>query len=226
MPIQLASNRPPQERPVKAATAVPHLIGICGGSGSGKTLVARTVEKALGKDSVLLIEQDSYYRDLSEIPLDERATRNFDHPSAFDTSLMIEQLGQLAAGQAIRLPTYDYTIHARAGYSDVRPRDVILIDGILIFENPALRDLFDIRVYVDTAADVRLARRIRRDISERGRTVESVLVQYETQVGPMHDQFVEPYKRFADVIIPQGGMNTVAVDMLVTKVRALLTTKN
>jgi uridine kinase len=222
VPIHFTSSRPPQERPVKAASSVPHVIGICGGSGSGKTLVARSVENALGKDSVLLIEQDSYYRDLSDIPLDDRAARNFDHPSAFDSELMVAQLQDLAAGKAVQLPVYDYSVHARAGYMDIKPRDVILIDGILIFENPALRELFDIRVYVDTEADVRLARRIKRDIAERGRTLDSVLEQYETQVRPMHDQFVEPYKRFADVIIPQGGMNSVAVDMLVTKVRALL----
>lgn len=222
MPIQLTSSRAPQERQVKAPSSVPHVIGICGGSGSGKTLVARSVEKSLGKESVLLIEQDSYYRDLSDIPLDDRAARNFDHPSAFDTDLMVSQLRDLTAGNAVNLPVYDYSVHARAGYIEIQPRDVILIDGILIFENPALRDLFDIRVYVDTEADVRLARRIKRDMAERGRTLDSVLEQYETQVRPMHDQFVEPYKRFADVIIPQGGMNTVAVDMLVTKVRDLL----
>ncbi|MBI5058567.1 uridine kinase [candidate division KSB1 bacterium] len=222
MPITIKIPKPPQERPLREPPDGPHLIGICGGSGSGKTLVARSVARALGPDHVLLIEQDSYYKDLSEIPLDDRNHVNFDHPTAFDTQLMIANMRELLAGRAIQLPLYDYTRHARAGYAETFPRDVILIDGILIFEDPALRDLMDIRVYVDTEPDVRLARRIRRDISERGRTLESVLEQYELQVRPMHDLYVEPYKKFADVIIPQGGLNKVAVDMLVTKVRALL----
>jgi uridine kinase len=202
---------------------VSHLIGICGGSGSGKTLVARSVEAALGADRVLFMEQDSYYRDLSYLALDERHKINFDHPSAFDNDLLIEHLHRLLAGEAVRMPEYDYTLHTRSNrFRDILPRVVILLDGILVFEDSRLRDLMDIRVYVDTDADVRLARRIRRDLSERGRTLDAVLEQYETQVRPMHEQFVEPFKRFADIIIPQGGMNTVAVDMLVTKVRSLL----
>jgi len=200
-----------------------YLIGICGGSGSGKTLVARSVESALGPENVLLIEQDSYYRDLSAMPLEDRHTVNFDHPSAFDNELLIAHLHTLLAGQAVRMPEYDYVHHTRSNtYREIQPRTVILLDGILVFEDHRLRDLMDIRVYVDTDADIRLARRIRRDISERGRVLEAVLEQYETQVRPMHEQFVEPFKRFADIIIPQGGMNTVAVDMLVTKVRSLL----
>ena len=200
-----------------------YLIGICGGSGSGKTLVARSVESALGTENVLLMEQDSYYRDLSSMPLEDRHSVNFDHPSAFDNDLLIEHLHALLAGQAVRMPEYDYVLHTRSNrFRDIQPRAVILLDGILVFEDHRLRDLMDIRVYVDTDADIRLARRIRRDLSERGRTLDAVLEQYETQVRPMHEQFVEPFKRFADIIIPQGGMNTVAVDMLVTKVRALL----
>lgn len=212
-----------QRRRAKAASADPHLIGICGGSGSGKTLVARSVEQALGKEHVLLIEQDSYYRDLSHMPLEDRHHVNFDHPNAFDNDLLIEHLQLLLSGQAVRQPEYDYTQHTRSNrYLDIYPRDVILLDGILIFEDQRLRDLMDIRVYVETDPDIRLARRIRRDIAERGRLLDGVLEQYENQVRPMHDQFVAPFKRYADIIIPQGGMNTVAVDMLVTKVRALL----
>jgi uridine kinase len=203
-----------------------HLIGICGGSGSGKTLVARSVESALGTGNVLIIEQDSYYRDLAQLPFEERHKVNFDHPSAFDHELLILHLNELLSGRSVRMPEYDYTQHTRSNiYHDIHPCPVILLDGILVFEDARLRDLMDIRVYVDTEADVRLARRIRRDIAERGRELTMVLEQYETQVRPMHDQFVEPFKRYADIIIPQGGMNTVAVDMLVTKVRSLLTTQ-
>ena len=203
-----------------------HLIGICGGSGSGKTLVASSVQEALGADNVLLIEQDSYYRDLSHLPLSERHKVNFDHPSAFDNDLLLKHLNLLLNGEAVQMPEYDYVQHTRSDrVRDILPRTVILLDGILVFEDPRLREVMDIRVYVDAEMDIRLSRRIRRDISERGRTLESVLDQWETQVRPMHDQFVEPFKRYADIIIPQGGMNTVAVDMLVTKVRSLLPQK-
>jgi uridine kinase len=205
-------------------TSGPHLIGICGGSGSGKTLVAQSVIKSLGTQHVFLMEQDSYYRDLAHLPLSERHHVNFDHPSAFDNDLLLEHLHDLLAGKPVQMPEYDYTRHTRSGnFIKIPPRDVILLDGILIFEDQRLRDVMDIRVYVDTDPDIRLARRIRRDIAERGRTLETVLEQYETQVRPMHDQFVEPFKRYADIIIPQGGMNTVAVDMLITKVSSLLT---
>ena len=201
----------------------PYLIGICGGSGSGKTLVALSVVKALGAEHVLLMEQDSYYKDLAHLPLEERHHVNFDHPSAFDNDLLLEHLHALLAGTPVQMPEYDYTRHTRSGtFVEIRPRDVILLDGILIFEDQRLRDLMDIRVYVETDPDIRLARRIRRDMAERGRTLETVLEQYETQVRPMHDQFVAPFKRYADIIIPQGGMNTVAVDLLITKVRVLL----
>ncbi len=204
----------------------PYLIGICGGSGSGKTLVALSVLKALGPEHVLLMEQDSYYKDLAHLPLEERHHVNFDHPSAFDNDLLLEHLHILLAGKPVQMPEYDYTRHTRSGkHIEIQPRDVILLDGILIFEDQRLRDLMDIRVYVETDPDIRLSRRIRRDIAERGRTLETVLEQYETQVRPMHDQFVAPFKRYADIIIPQGGMNTVAVDLLITKVRTLLRRK-
>jgi uridine kinase len=201
----------------------PYLMGICGGSGSGKTVIAQSVVRALGAEQVLLMEQDSYYKDLSHLPLAERHLVNFDHPSAFDNDLLLEHLHALLSGQAVRMPEYDYTRHARSGtFIEIQPRGVILLDGILIFEDQRLRDLMDLRVYVDADPDIRLARRIRRDIAERGRTLEAVLEQYETQVRPMHNQFVEPFKRYADIIIPQGGMNSAAVDLLMTKVRAVL----
>lgn len=212
-----------RDAPRNVRSGAPHLIGICGGSGSGKTLVATSVESALGSDKVLIIEQDSYYKDLGHIPLEERHLTNFDHPSAFDNKLLYDHLSKLLDGESVRRPEYDYARHTRSDrHVDIHPCDVILLDGILIFEDKRLRSLMDIRVFVDTAPDIRLARRIRRDIRERGRTIDDVLTQYENQVRPMHDQFVEPYKRVADVIIPQGGMNTVAVDMLITKVRDLL----
>lgn len=216
---------PPAKRAGRTGpeNATSHLIGICGGSGSGKTLVARSVEAALGAERVLFMEQDSYYRDLSHLPLEERHHVNFDHPSAFDNDLLLEHLNALLAGRAVSMPEYDYSLHTRSSHvREILPRAVILLDGILVFEDARLRDLMDIRVYVETDADIRLSRRIRRDIAERGRTLDAVLEQYEGQVRPMHEQFVEPFKRFADIIIPQGGMNTVAVDMLVTKVRSLL----
>ncbi|MFZ5434538.1 MAG: uridine kinase [Calditrichota bacterium] len=214
---------PPANAGRSSRRAGSHLIGICGGSGSGKTLVARSVEAALGPGNVLLMEQDSYYRDLAHIPLEERHHVNFDHPAAFDNDLLILHLHELLAGRSVEMPEYDYTQHTRSqNVQEIQPRMVILLDGILVFEDARLRDLMDIRVYVDTDADIRLARRIRRDISERGRNLQAVLEQYEKQVRPMHEQFVEPFKRYADIIIPQGGMNSVAVDMLVTKVKDIL----
>lgn len=212
---------PPEARPARRTGY--HLIGICGGSGSGKTLVARSVEAALGPDKMLIIEQDSYYRDLSHIPLAERHLVNFDHPNAFDNDFLLTHLHELLAGRPVQMPEYDYTHHTRSDkVQEIHPRAVIFLDGILVFEDARLRDLMDIRVFVETDADIRLARRIRRDISERGRNLQTVLEQYEKQVRPMHEQFVDPFKRYADIIIPQGGLNAVGVDMLVTKVRDLL----
>jgi uridine kinase len=221
-PESTAASSRRRDRAARAARES-SLIGICGGSGSGKTLVASSVQAALGPENVLLMEQDSYYLDLSHLPLSERHKINFDHPSAFDNDLLLSHLGLLLGGQSVRMPEYDYTQHTRSDrVREILPRMVILLDGILVFEDPRLRELMDIRVYVDADTDIRLARRIRRDLSERGRLLDSVLDQWETQVRPMHDQFVEPFKRYADIIIPQGGMNTVAVDMLVTKLRSLL----
>jgi uridine kinase len=201
----------------------PFLIGICGGSGSGKTVVVRSILEDLGPDHVVIMHQDSYYRDHANLSFEERARINFDHPNAFDSDLLLEHLKALLAGTAIQQPVYDFTTHTRSKeVVDIAPRQIILVDGILILHDPRIRELMDIRVFMDCESDVRLIRRIRRDMAERARTLESILSQYEKHVRPMHDQFVDPSKKFADVIIPHGGMNEVAVDVMITKVRALV----
>ncbi|MCC7140464.1 MAG: uridine kinase [Candidatus Eisenbacteria bacterium] len=198
------------------------LIGIAGGSASGKTLVAAKIYEALGPDGVAILKQDSYYRDLADLTPEERARVNFDHPDAFDTPLLLEQVSRLLGGEPIEEPIYDFTRHARSERTRrVLPVSVVILEGILVLAERELRALMDIKVFVDTDSDVRLLRRLRRDIHERGRTVESVLSQYETYVRPMHLEFIEPSKRFADVIIPEGGHNRVGVDLLATKVQAV-----
>lgn len=199
------------------------LIGIAGGSGSGKTLVSQRIFEDLGSDKVIIIQQDSYYRDLSHLPLGERGKQNFDHPDAIDSELLIAHAQALLQGRTLEQPVYDFTVHARTAETRrLGPHRIIVLEGILILDNPRLRQLMDIKVYVDTDPDIRLIRRLRRDVSERNRSVESVLAQYESSVRPMHLQFVEPSKRYADIIIPEGGHNLVAIDLLKTKVRALL----
>src|SRR5437867_4540217 len=199
------------------------LIGLAGGTGAGKTLVAQSIAQDLGGDSVLLVEQDSYYKDLQHIPLGERENRNFDHPDAFDRDLMRVQLEALLAGREVHMPNYDMRTHTRVGEpSRVRGRRVLILDGLLVLEDPALRHLMDIKIYVDADPDIRFIRRLKRDLTERGRTLDQVIRQYESTVRPMHLQFVEPSKRYADLIIPEGGYNVVAIDLLKTKIRALL----
>ena len=199
------------------------LIGIAGGSGSGKTLVAETVYNELGSDKVAIIKQDSYYKDLRPLPYEERCKQNFDHPDAFDIILLQDHLKKLIRGEEIEEPIYDFTQHCRKQETKkVGPHLVTVLEGILILDDPGLRALMDIKVFIDTDPDVRLIRRLRRDISERGRTLESVIEQYEKSVRPMHLQFVEPSKRHADIIIPEGGHNVVAIDLLKTKIRSLL----
>lgn len=199
----------------------PLIIGVAGGSGSGKTTVAMAIHGRLGVDAVFL-DQDAYYADLGHLPLEERIRTNFDHPDALDTDLMVAHLEALASGQSIDKPTYDFAQHTRApGTIRVEPRDVILVDGILIFADARLRRLFDVKVFVDVADDLRFIRRMQRDVSERGRSVDSVIAQYLGTVRPMHLEFVEPSKRHAHVIIPEGGQNLVGVDMLITKVRSI-----
>jgi len=199
------------------------LIGIAGGSGSGKTMVSRRIIDDLGSDKVVIIQQDSYYKDLSHLPLTERAKRNFDHPESVDWELLIRQIDELLHGCSIEQPIYDFAVHAHEPKKRfIGPHLIIVLEGILILYDPRLRERMAIKVYVDTDSDVRLLRRLRRDVHERARSVESVLQQYEGSVRPMHLQFVEPTKRYADIIIPEGGHNLVAIDLLKTKIRALL----
>ncbi len=197
------------------------VIGICGGSGSGKTTVARHILDAL-RDRIVYLQQDHYYKDLSNLPLEERCHLNFDHPDAVDLDMMLQHVRALRAGQAIECPVYDFTQHIRRPETArVEPEPAIVVEGILIFTSEALRNLMDIKIFVDTDADLRFLRRLRRDIEERGRTVESVIRQYLETVRPMHLQFVEPTKRYADVIIPEG-FNPVSVALVVEKIKSML----
>lgn len=199
------------------------IIGIAGGTGSGKSTVAEALEKELGCANVALISQDSYYADLADLPFEERAKRNYDHPDAFENSLLIKHLDQIRKGKTIEVPVYDFSQHARTSKKiPVTPHPVIVVEGILILAEPALRKAFDIKVYVDTDADTRVIRRITRDIEERGRTLNSVCTQYLTTVKPMHEAFIEPSKRYADIIIPVGGHNTVALSLLVSRIESYL----
>ena len=201
----------------------PVVIGVAGGTGSGKTTVARRILRSFPDQHILMIEQDSYYKDQSHLPFEQRVKTNYDHPFAFDNDLFIEHLNDLLAYQPIRKPLYDFTVHNRKKETmHIKPKEVIIVEGILVLEDKRLRDLMDIKIFVDTDADERFIRRMVRDIRERGRTMESVIDQYLTVVRPMHLQFIEPTKRYADIIIPEGGKNKVAVDLLVTKVKTIL----
>jgi uridine kinase len=198
-------------------------IGICGGTGSGKTTITNRLIEVLSEESVLLLQQDHYYKDLPHLPLEERAKANFDHPESVDTALLIGHIRALRDGQAIERPVYDFTQHRRVPATvHLEPRPALIVEGILIFENRELRSLCDIKIFVDTEADLRFIRRLRRDIQERGRTVDSVVQQYLTTVRPMHMEFVEPSKRYADVIIPEGGHNEVGIDLVIQKIKSLL----
>jgi uridine kinase len=205
------------------AHATPLVIGIAGGSGSGKTTVAQVILQRVGADRIAYLQHDSYYKDLTGLPPAQRAEVNFDHPHSLETELLIAHIEQLKAGCSIEVPVYDFATDSRTGETfTVHPHRVIIVEGILIFTDPVLRALFDVKLFVDTDADVRLIRRLHRDITERGRTVESVLQRYLATVRPMHLEFVEPSKRYADVIIPEGGHNTVAMDMVVARIETLL----
>ncbi len=194
-------------------------IGIAGGTGSGKTTVAETILGDVAEGSVAYIAHDAYYKDLADLPQMQRENLNFDHPDSLDTPLLIHDLRELQAGRAVEMPEYDFTRHARREQRrHVSPRPILLVEGILIFADPELRGLLDIKIFVDTDPDLRFIRRLQRDIAERGRTIESVIQQYLTTVRPMHLEFVEPSKRYADVIIPEGGFNRVALDMVVARV--------
>lgn len=196
------------------------LLGIAGGTGSGKTTLADKVIDSFGDDEVSVLRHDNYYKRHDEMCYDERAKLNYDHPNAFDTELLCEHIKMLKAGKSIEMPVYDYTVHNRSDETVVvNPAPVILLEGILIFAEPSLCELMDIKVFVDTDADVRILRRIIRDVKERERSLDSVIGQYLTTVKPMHEQFVEPSKRQADIIIPEGGENVVALEMLIERVR-------
>ncbi len=201
----------------------PIVIAIAGGSGSGKTTVANVILNTVGADRIAYLPHDAYYRDLRELPPNQRAQVNFDHPDSLETDLMAEHIKRLKSWEPIELPVYDFTRHARTSETiHIEPHRVIVVEGILILADPTLRDLFDVKIYVDTDADLRFIRRLQRDITERGRTTELVISQYINTVRPMHLEFVEQSKRYADVIIPEGGMNTVAMEMVVSRIEALL----
>jgi len=201
----------------------PLIIGVAGGTGSGKTTVAQAILDRVGRDKIAYIQHDSYYKDQSHLPPEERAKVNYDHPDALETELLIKHLKELQAGRAVEVPVYDFTTHTRTNKTRrVEPKQVILVEGILIFADEALRRMFDIKIYVDTDADIRFIRRLKRDIIERGRTMESVIEQYLATVRPMHLEFVEPSKRYADIIIPEGGFNPVALDMVVARIKGML----
>lgn len=199
------------------------IIGVAGGSGSGKSTLVKKLQEAFKGDDVATLCHDYYYKAHPELSYEERTKLNYDHPQAFDTDMMVEHIMALKSNASIERPVYSFVEHNRTEERvEVKPSKVIIIDGILIFENKELRDLMDIKVYVDTDADVRLARRILRDVCDRGRSMHSVIDQYITTVKPMHEEFVEPSKRFADVIIPEGGFNSVAVEMLIKNIRSLI----
>ncbi len=203
--------------------STPLVIGIAGGSGSGKTTVAQIILQRVGPDRIAFLQHDAYYKDLSGLPPAQRAEVNFDHPNSLETELLIRHIEQLKSGQPVEVPIYDFSTHSRTNQTfTVQPRPVILVEGILIFAEKALRELFDVKIFVDTDSDIRFIRRLQRDIAERGRTVDSVIKQYLATVRPMHMEFVEPSKRYADVIIPEGGHNTAALDMVVARIEALL----
>ncbi len=205
----------------------PVVIGIAGGSCSGKTSVTRAIYDVFRDHSVVVIEQDFYYKDQGHLTFEERLATNYDHPLAFDNDLLIEHLKKLLVRQPIEKPVYDYVQHTRAKeVIHVEPVDVIILEGILVLEDADLRDLMDIKLFVDTDSDLRIIRRIMRDIKERGRTTDSVIEQYLSAVRPMHNLFIEPTKRYADIIIPEGGDNEVAIDLMVTKIKTILETDN
>jgi uridine kinase len=202
------------------------VIGVAGGSGSGKTTVVRKIVDSLGLDQVTLLQHDRYYRDRNDLRLEERAALNYDHPNSLETDLLVQHVRELKGGRPVNVPQYDFTRHARLSETETfQPRRALIVEGILIFTDAALRDLMDLKVFVDTDSDTRFIRRLQRDVAERGRTVDSVIEQYQSTVKPMHFDFVEPSKRYADVIVPLGGHNTVAVDLLLTMLRSVINRK-
>lgn len=206
-----------------SSRATPLIIGIAGGTGSGKTTIAQVILQRVGAHRIALLPHDAYYKDLSHIPSTERTQINFDHPDSLDTQLLVNHLIQLKKSQPIELPVYDFKTHTRTSQTiRIEPQRVIIVEGILIFVEPHLRDLFDVKIFIDTDPDIRFIRRLERDIAERGRTSQSVIEQYLMTVRPMHLEFVEPSKRYADVIIPEGGWNEAALDMVVARIQELM----
>jgi uridine kinase len=205
----------------------PVVIGVTGGSGSGKTSVTKAIYESFKGHSILILEQDYYYKDQSHLPFEQRLKTNYDHPLAFDNDLLIKHIEQLLRYEPIDKPVYDYSMHTRSNeVIKVEPKDVIILEGILVLEEERLRNLMDMKLYVDTDADLRIIRRLMRDIKERGRSIDSVIEQYVNVVRPMHNQFIEPTKRYADIIIPEGGHNHVAIDLMVTKIKTILEQKS
>lgn len=199
------------------------VIGVAGGTASGKTTVSRRIWEAVGRERIAYLQHDNYYKDQSHLSPEDRALTNYDHPDSLETSLMVRHLRELRAGRPVDIPVYDFSIHNRSKETlRINPAKVVLVEGILIFVEPALRELMDMRIFVDTDADIRFIRRLRRDMVERGRTLDSVVKQYLATVRPMHMEFVEPSKRYADVIVPQGGDNRVAMEMIASRIQALL----
>jgi uridine kinase len=208
---------------MKHSGGKPIVIGVAGGTGSGKTTVSQAILDRVGRDKITYIQHDSYYRDRSHLSPEERTKINFDHPDALETEFLVQHLKELREGHPVEVPVYDFTIHTRTSQTQrVEPCRVILVEGILIFSDDALRDMMDVKIYVDTDADIRFIRRLERDITERGRTMRSVIDQYLATVRPMHLEFVEPSKRYADVIIPEGGYNPVALDMVVARIKSMI----
>ncbi|OPJ56973.1 uridine kinase [Alkalithermobacter paradoxus] len=205
----------------------PLIVGITGGSGSGKSTVVQSILESVPKESISMIEQDAYYKDQSHLPMEERLNTNYDHPLAFDNDLLISHLKDLINGKSIQKPVYDFENHTRKQSETVQinSTDIIIVEGIMILEDERLRDMLDIKIFVDTDPDLRILRRIQRDIKERGRTVDSVIDQYLSTVRPAHMQFIEPYKRYADIIMPEGGYNTVAIDIVVAKIKSIIQSK-
>lgn len=206
----------------------PIIIGITGGTGSGKSTVVKSIIDTIPQESMAVIEQDAYYKDQSHIPFEGRLSTNYDHPFAFDTDLLIQHINDLMDGKSIEKPVYDFEKHTRDNEKkiEVMPKDIIILEGIMLLEDKRLRDIMDIKIFVDTDADLRILRRIKRDIEERGRTVDSVIDQYLTTVRPAHLQFIEPYKKYADIIIPEGGHNMVAIDIVISKINSIINSKN
>jgi uridine kinase len=203
------------------------VVGISGGTGSGKTTLADLILEKIGREKIAYLPHDAYYRDQKHLPIEERAKVNYDHPDSLETELLIEHIEQLKKGHVIEMPQYDFTVHSRKQETlTIKPKRVVLVEGILIFVEKDLRNLFDMKIYVDTDADIRFIRRLTRDVTERGRTVQSVINQYLNTVRPMHLEFVENSKRYADIIVPEGGMNTVALDMVIARLQSLLTVES